>query len=70
MTNSRLNELEIKLSFQDELIDVLNQQISGQELRLLTLERRLQTLAQAYLNLDTSADGAGASAKLEVPPHY
>jgi SlyX protein len=70
MTEARLNELEIKLSFQDELIDVLNQQISGQELRLLTLERRLQTLAEAYLNLDSASVGTSASAKLEVPPHY
>ena len=70
MTDPRLNEIEIKLSFQDELIDVLNQQISGQELRILTLERRLQTLAEAFLNLDTGAGSTSGSAKSEIPPHY
>ena len=70
MTDPRLNEIEIKISFQDELIDVLNQQISSQELRILTLERRLQTLAEAFLNLDSGAANAGGSAKSEVPPHY
>ncbi len=68
--NPRLNEVEIKISFQDELIDVLNQQISGQELRILTLERRLQTLAEAFLNLDTGAGSAGGPPKSEKPPHY
>ena len=70
MSDSRLNEIEIKISFQDELIDVLNQQISSQELRILTLERRLLTLAEAFLNLDTGAGSASGSAKAEVPPHY
>ena len=70
MNDPRLKEIEIKISFQDELIDVLNQQISGQELRILTLERRLQTLAEAFLNLDAGAANAGGSAKSEVPPHY
>ena len=70
MTDPRLNEIEIKLSFQDELIDVLNQQISSQELRILTLERRLQTLAEAFLNLDAGATSGSGSAKSEIPPHY
>ena len=70
MTDPRLNEIEIKISFQDELIDVLNQQISSQELRILTLERRLQTLAEAFLNLDTGTGNTGGSAKSEIPPHY
>ena len=68
--NPRLNEVEIKISFQDELIDVLNQQISGQELRILTLERRLQTLAEAFLNLDTGAGSTSGPPKSEIPPHY
>jgi len=36
----------------------------------LTLERRLQTLAEAFLNLDTGATIASGSAKSEIPPHY
>jgi SlyX protein len=70
MNESRIEELEIKLSFQDELIGVLNQQVSTQELRLLTLERKLQVLAEMLLNLDSGASSTGTSAKAEVPPHY
>jgi SlyX protein len=69
MNESRIEELEIKLSFQDELIGVLNQQVSAQELRLITLERKLQVLAEMLLNLDSGAS-TGTSAKAEVPPHY
>jgi SlyX protein len=70
MNEPRIEELEIKLSFQDELIGVLNQQVSAQELRLIALERKLQVLAEMLLNIDSSPGSAGSSAKAEVPPHY
>ena len=69
MNEAKIQELEIKLSFQDELIDVLNQQVSAQELRILSLERRMQILAETVLNLEP-AGSTSTSAKSEVPPHY
>jgi uncharacterized coiled-coil protein SlyX len=70
MSEQSIVDLQIKLSFQDELIDVLNQQVSAQELRLLLLERRVQGLAELVLAIDHSPQGAATSAKADVPPHY
>lgn len=66
----RLEALEIKISFQEELIDALNQQVSQQQLQMLELERQLSALKQLVRHMQ-SGGGEGASLNTEeVPPHY
>lgn len=66
----RLDELESRLSFQDDLIESLNQVIARQDLDLARLAQRLQGLAAKINDIVDSASEPGDSSGHEVPPHY
>jgi uncharacterized coiled-coil protein SlyX len=71
MPNTTLNamdELQIKLSFQEQLSDALNTQIGAQELRILELERCVRALSKVLANMDRSS--LAEAGKDEPPPHY
>ena len=66
-TGQRLTDLEIKASFQEDLLDELNQTVVRQQQQIDQLIREIAHLQQS------STDGAvGASRNLrdELPPHY
>lgn len=67
---SRLEELESKLAFQDDLIESLNEIIVRQDRDLLRLELRVNSLGTKLSDLEESSSTPGASAGYEVPPHY
>jgi len=67
---SRLEELESKLAFQDDLIESLNEIIARQDRDLLRLELRVKTLSDKLSDLAESAATPGESPGFEVPPHY
>lgn len=69
-TEARIDELEIKLAFQEQLIEVLNQQVSAQEQRVLSLERRVHTMAQMLLDMGNGAPAGASTSGNEPPPHY
>ncbi|MGV0963668.1 MAG: SlyX family protein [Polynucleobacter sp.] len=67
MTEDRITNLEIKLSFTEDLIDQLNQTIYKQQQQIEFLYRELKSIKEQA----SSSDGAGnSSAKAEIPPHY
>ncbi|OYY14758.1 MULTISPECIES: SlyX family protein [unclassified Polynucleobacter] len=67
MTEDRINNLEIKLSFTEDLIDQLNQTIYKQQQQIEFLYRELKSIKEQ----SSSGDGAGISSpKDEIPPHY
>jgi SlyX protein len=67
MTEDRITNLEIKLSFTEDLIDQLNQTIYKQQQQLEFLYRELKSIKEQ----SSSGDGAGsASPKDDIPPHY
>ena len=67
MTEDRINNLEIKLSFTEDLIDQLNQTIYKQQQQIEFLYRELKSIKEQ----SSSGDGAGiTSPKDEIPPHY
>ena len=67
MTEDRINNLEIKLSFTEDLIDRLNQTIYKQQQQIEFLYRELKSIKEQ----SSSGDGAGISSpKDEIPPHY
>ncbi|MEY4060089.1 MAG: hypothetical protein RL551_1345 [Pseudomonadota bacterium] len=82
MTEDRINNLEIKLSFTEDLIDQLNQTIYKQQQHLIdqlnqTIYKQQQQIEFLYRELksikeqSSSGDGAGISSpKDEIPPHY
>lgn len=70
MNEARIEELEIKLAFQEQLVEVLNQQVSAQEQRVLSLERRVHVMAQMLMDFGTSGPPSSNTSGNEPPPHY
>ncbi|MDO8714404.1 MAG: SlyX family protein [Polynucleobacter sp.] len=67
MTEDRITNLEIKLSFTEDLIDQLNQTVYKQQQQIEFLYRELKSIKEQA----SGEDGAGSnSPKDEVPPHY
>jgi SlyX protein len=66
-TGQRLTDLEIKASFQEDLLDELNQTVVRQQQQIDQLIREI-----AHLRESGADGGAGASRNLrdELPPHY
>jgi len=65
---ARIDELESRLAFQDDLIESLNEVVTRQDHELARLTLRLQDLA-AKIN-DIGEAAAAPSADSEIPPHY
>lgn len=66
----RLDEVESRLAFQDDLIESLNRVVARQELELADLSRRLRALEGRLGELAEAASLADGEAGPEVPPHY
>ena len=66
----RLDELESRLAFQDDLIESLNQVISHQDRNLARLTLMLQGLTVKMNDIAESAAVPGDSSGDEIPPHY
>ncbi len=68
--SQRLEDLESRLAFQDDLIESLNEVIARQDRELLEVKSRLAQLEAKLSDLAESFAGPGGSAGHEVPPHY
>jgi len=62
----RMDALEIRLTFQDETIETLNQTITAQWLQIDALKREIAEMKE---RLQEAEDG-GAAPVNERPPHY
>jgi SlyX protein len=67
---SRLDELESRQAFQDDLIESLNQIVARQDQELARLELRVKALAEKLNELADSTALPGTSSGHEAPPHY
>lgn len=65
----RLIELESRLTFQDDLIDNLNDAIIRQQQQIERLEIISKTLSERLRGLSDSA-GSEQGQQHELPPHY
>ena len=65
----RLDELESRLAFQDDLIESLNKVITRQDREITKLASQLKDL---FTRISEQAETAapGTSAEHEIPPHY
>ena len=69
MIEERLNELEAKLAFTEDLIETLNQTVIRQQGQLDSMQQQLRLLHQRMQ--DAAPDDARArSPRDEIPPHY
>ncbi|CAG2148053.1 Protein SlyX [Cupriavidus campinensis] len=65
---SRLTDLEIKVAFQEDLIETLNLAVARQQQQLDLLQAQFRAL---YQQVRTSASTAAESnPQHEIPPHY
>ena len=66
MSDDRITNLEIKLSFAEDLIEKLNETIYKQQQQIEFLYRELKSIKEQA----SSSGGGGGSLKDEIPPHY
>lgn len=66
-TDERLIQLEIKLSFAEDLLDALNQQVAQQQDQIERLQQEVRSLRQQPSDM---AQTPFRSLRDELPPHY
>lgn len=64
---SRLTELEIKLSYAEDLIETLNLTVFRQQEQIEALQRHLADLQRQVQAIPA---GGARSLRDEIPPHY
>jgi uncharacterized coiled-coil protein SlyX len=64
--SERIDALEVRLTYQDETIETLNQTITAQWVKIDALTRQLAELRDRLQDAESNAPGAAD----EPPPHY
>lgn len=64
---SRLSEIEVKLSFNEDLLEELNRTVARQQQQIAGLEQQLRELR---LQLQRSLPADPGDPGHEIPPHY
>jgi len=67
MSDERVTELEIKVAYQEDLLQALNDVVSDQQQQLIKLEEVSRLLGQRIKNMTESE---GINQGVELPPHY
>ncbi|MHB1216557.1 MAG: SlyX family protein [Thiobacillus sp.] len=67
MMEERLNELEAKLAFAEDLIDTLNQTVIRQQDQIDSMQQQLRLLHQ---RLQEALPDETRTPRDELPPHY
>ncbi len=67
---NEIDDLQIRLSFQDDALQELNLTVARQQTELDILRQELQKLQQRLLDLERDPPGEGEEAGMELPPHY
>ena len=67
MSDDRITNLEIKLSFTEDLIEKLNETIYKQQQQIEFLYRELKAIKEQASS--SGGDGSG-NLKDDIPPHY
>ncbi|GJG94546.1 SlyX family protein [Cupriavidus pauculus] len=66
---SRLTDLEIKVAFQEDLIETLNLTVARQQQQIDLLQAQFRLLYQ-QVRAAAPADAETSSPQHEIPPHY
>jgi len=67
-TEEAIIELQMKLTFQEDLLENLNQVIIDQQGEISKLERTVEAMIVQIHSMQTSVEGN--SPQQEIPPHY
>lgn len=66
----RMDELESRLAFQDDLIESLNQVITRQDRDISRMSLQLKELTARLGEVADANSGPGNPTDFELPPHY
>lgn len=69
MSTERLDDLEIKMAFQEELVEALNGVVVRQQQEIEILQQQVRYLYRQIRDL-RPVDEAAPLPEDEVPPHY
>ena len=69
MSTERLDDLEIKMAFQEELVEALNGVVVRQQQEIELLQQQIRYLYRQVRDL-RPADEVSPAPEEEVPPHY
>lgn len=64
---SRITDLEIKLSFSEDLLEELNRIVYRQQQQIEALQQEMRALRQ---QMQSTSPGEQRSLRDEIPPHY
>jgi SlyX protein len=67
---TRLDDLESRLAFQDDLIESLNEVITRQDRDLARLVLQVNAMATKLSDMSDAGAGSSSSEGFEIPPHY
>lgn len=65
--DERITELEIRIAFQDDLLEELNKVVARQQKQIDFLMQEVFQVAEQVRNMDAPK---GVSLRDEIPPHY
>jgi len=63
-----IDDLQMKLAFQDDLLEQLNQVVTNQQQQITNLELALENMKVQVNTMQTSSQEGGQ--QHELPPHY
>jgi len=69
MNDDRIVELEIKIAYQEDLLQALNNIVGQQQQKIDRLEATCGLLNERIISLSTEGGSSGEAID-EVPPHY
>jgi len=69
LLEQRMDELESRMAFQEEIIENLNQVVARQDREILGLKLELAELTARIREFQDIA-AAGSASGIEIPPHY
>ncbi|MDQ7072410.1 MAG: SlyX family protein [Gammaproteobacteria bacterium] len=63
-----IDDLQMKLAFQEDLLEQLNQVVTDQQQQISKLELAIETMKSQVNTMQTTNQGTGQ--QHELPPHY
>ncbi len=63
-----IDDLQMKLAFQEDLLEQLNQVVTEQQQQITNLELALETMKVQVNTMQTASQESGS--QHELPPHY
>ena len=63
-----IDDLQMKLAFQDDLLEQLNQVVTDQQKQITNLELALETMKVQVSTMQSTTQESGS--QHELPPHY